>query len=436
MKNLGTIKVVILILFVWFSLESKAEKTAFQQQLELLPEVKSVQPIEHVPFFSETFEIMVEQPIDHSNPSGGKFLQRVVLSHYNPYSPIVFVTEGYGAEYATRATYINELSSIIQANQIVVEHRFFGKSVPTNPNWDDLTVENACADLHRIHRIFSKIYNSKNKWIATGISKGGSQTLLYHALYPDDMHIWIPYVAPINFGVEDGRHEPFLDNVGSPACRTAITEFQQRVLQQREQITPLLDSLVKANNYTMRIGIDELLDYVVLEYNFSFWQWGHSCAKIPSANDSYRTHFKYLVEVCGPDYFVIEGIESYLPFFVQAQKQLGYYGYKTEHLEPYLKIENSKGYLKKIFLPEIVNYKFSKKLSKKTVKAVNKNGQRVMLVYGEVDPWTASGVTPNRKSQAVRVVSPNHNHRARIADLPLDIKKEVYKTLETWLEQD
>jgi hypothetical protein len=436
MKNLGTIKIGIALLFIWISIQSWGQKTAFQQQLELLPEVKSVQTIEHVPFFSEAFELMVEQPIDHSNPAKGKFLQRVMLSNYNPYSPVVFVTEGYAADYATRATYINELSSIINANQIVVEHRFFGKSVPDNPSWDDLTIENSCADLHRIYRIFSKIYNSQNKWIATGISKGGTQTLLYNALYPTDMHIWIPYVAPINFKVEDGRHEVFLEKVGSANCRTAITEFQKRVLQQREQIIPLLDSLVKANNYTMRISMDELLDYCVLEYNFSFWQWGHSCAKIPSATDSYRAHFSYLVDICSPDYFVIEGIKSYLPFFVQAQHQLGYYGYQTEHLKPYLKIDDAENYLKKIFLPEEVNYKFSNKMSKKVVKSINKNGNRVMLIYGEVDPWTASGVTPNRKSKAVRVVSPNHNHRARITDLPISIKKDVYMTLETWLEQD
>lgn len=433
--KLQSLYFIIFLFGIFLSSAAYGEKSEFQKKLEQLPEVKSIQPIEHLPFFAEAYEIMVEQYVDHKDISHGKFLQRVVLSHYNPYSPVVFVTEGYNADYATRSDYANELSTILNANQIVVEHRYFGKSMPEPLNWDYQTTENSCADLHRIYKIFSRIYNAKNKWIGTGISNGGTHTLCYYALYPEDMHIWIPYVAPINFAVEDGRHEPFLEQVGSNACRAKIFEFQKRVLEERKEVMPLLDSLSKARNYTYNITLDEVLDYCVLEYSFAFWQWGSSCQNIPADTLGARADFNHLIDICDPDYFSIEGTLPTLAFFVQAQKELGYYGYDTDKLEPYLTIENAKGYLKKIFLPNF-DYSYSNKISKKVTKSINKDGKRVMLIYGEYDPWSASGVTPRKKSQAVKIVKPQASHRTRIENMPISIKKDIYITLETWMDED
>src|SRR5574344_463609 len=79
-------------------------------QLKEFPEVVSVQKIENNPFFKESYEIYIEQFLNHKNPSEGKFRQRVILSDYNRYSPVVFVAEGYDAEYAMKPSYINELS--------------------------------------------------------------------------------------------------------------------------------------------------------------------------------------------------------------------------------------------------------------------------------------------------------------------------------------
>jgi hypothetical protein len=56
------------------------------------------------------------------------------------------VTEGYGA-YGNRA---GELTRLLGANQIIVEHRFFGKSVPSPVNWADLTVRQSADDLHAV----------------------------------------------------------------------------------------------------------------------------------------------------------------------------------------------------------------------------------------------------------------------------------------------
>jgi len=424
------------LFLVFIQLHVLSQESDLYKQLKSFPEVVSVQKIEQYPFFKETYEILIEQYLDHGNPAAGKFNQRVILSDYNKYSPVIFVTEGYKADYAMKDSYVNELSKILEGNQIVVEHRYFGKSMPDNVNWDYLTMKNACGDLHRIMKIFKRIYNNQNKWIATGISKGGTNTLAYKAFFPEDMNIWIPYVGPINFGIEDGRHEKFLTKVGTQSCRDKILEFQKNILMNRDSIQPLLDSLIKARKYTYPISNEEVLDYCVLEYSFSFWQWGNSCADIPSDTATFHKKFEYLINVSDPDYMSYEGIAPIQSFFVQAAKEMGYYGYDVKPLKPYLKIKDAKGYLAKIFLPDSVSFKFSKKNSTFIQKEIQNNGEHVMMIYGEYDPWTASALKLDNKGTAVKLIIPKANHRTRISNMPYAQKAEIYMLLETWLAED
>lgn len=427
------------LLFFVFAIQSigLSVESEFQLQLESLPEVKSVKKIDNHPFFKETFEVMIEQFLDHGNPQAGKFQQRVIVSDYNKYSPVIFVTEGYKADYATKSTYINELSGIVEANQIVVEYRYFGKSVPENIDWQYLTIENGAADLHRIHKILERLYNNHNKWIATGISKGGSNTMAYYAYYPEDMNIWVPYVGPINNAVEDQRMVKFIENkVSSQQCRQKMLDFQLNVLKNRETIQPMLDSLIQAKGYTYNIPNDEVLDYCVLESSFAFWQWGNKCNELPSDTASPAELFNYLIDCGKPSYFSKEDLSNYKPFFIQALKEFGYYAYNTKPLEPYLNIKTTEGYIKNVFLKDEPSFTYNKKTSKFITKAIQKNGNHMLLIYGEYDPWTAGAVVPKSKSKAVEVVKPKGSHRTRINNMSYAQQSEIYMLLETWLDED
>lgn len=426
----------VVLLLIVLQLQLSAQESDLYNQIKSFPEVKSIQKIAQNPFFKESYEILIDQYLDHGNPAAGKFTQRVILSDFNKYSPVIFVTEGYSADYAIKPTYVNELSRILDANQIVVEHRYFGKSMPNSPNWDYLTIENECADLHLILKLFKRIYNNDNKWVATGISKGGHNTLAYKAFYPNDADIWVPYVAPLNFGVEDERHEKFLNTVGSADCRAKITEFQKEILIKRDSIQPLLDSLILAKGYTFRLSKDEILDFCVLEYEFAFWQWGTSCADIPASGDNIHKKFEHLIKICDPDYFSIQGIEPIKAFFVQAAKEIGYYGYDVKPLIPYLKIKDAEGYLSKLFLPENSSFKFNKKSSKFIEKSLQKDGKHVLMIYGEYDPWTATGPVVKPSSKATKIIIPKGSHKSRIASMQYKQKADVYMLLETWLNED
>jgi len=131
-----------------------------------------------------------------------------------------------------------------------------------------------------------------------------------------------------------------------------------------------------------------------------------------------------------------EGVVPIQAFFVQAAKEMGYYGYDIKPLKPHLKIKDAKGYLSKVFLPDGVTFKFSKKTSTFIQKAIQNNGSHVMLIYGEYDPWTASSLKLDGKGKAVKIVVPKANHRTRIGNMPYAQKAEIYMLLETWLAED
>ncbi len=412
-----------------------AQHASLEDFLKSQPQIKSVEKIPGNDFFEATYKVMIEQAVDHENPEQGTFLQRVFIANKSTDAPVVFITEGYSGAYAGIPRYINELSPMLGANQVCVEHRYFGESWPDPVDWDQLTVRNAAADQHNVVQLLKKYYTGK--WISTGISKGG-QTVVYHRwLYPSDVDASVAYVCPLNFGVEDGRHEPFIANFpGTPELRRQILDFQTEILKNRETLLPKLDSLCKQKNYTFRISMDEVLDYCVLEYPFALWQWGNMTNMVPTKDAGLDSLFQHLMIVSGPSYFAIEGQEGIKSFFVQAARELGYYGYDTKPLQDYLSIRTADNYLEKIFLPADLKIKYDKKTARDVKKFIKKTDARILFIYGGWDPWSASGFEVPHKNNFLKIVKPEGSHSTRINNLPEYQKMQVKQTLEKWLDMD
>lgn len=93
----------------------------------------------------------------------------------------------------------------------------------------------------------------------------------------------------------------------------------------------------------------EVLDYCVLEYSFALWQWGTSVSTIPSKSADDQALFDHLMNISGPDYFAEN--QPNISFFVQAARELGYYGYDVKPFKKYLTIDSAHGYLNRIMLP-------------------------------------------------------------------------------------
>ncbi|MDR2585470.1 MAG: aminopeptidase, partial [Prevotellaceae bacterium] len=361
-------------------------QTPLQSALEALDEVTKIEKLESE-HFSEKYVLYVSQPIDHKHPDLGNFTQRVFVMHRNAELPTVMVTEGYGATYAASPRFIDEVARLVNANLVVVEHRYFLESTPAAPiNWDYLTAENSANDLHRVNQALKSIY--PQKWISTGISKGGQTVMIYRTFFPDDVDISIPYVGPLCWGVEDGRHEPFLrDEVGTPEDRATLLAFQRELLTRRDRLMPLLQERCEKEKWTFRIPLEEVYDFTVLEYPFAFWQFGTPMGMVPDRSSDDETLFTHWMRVSDSGYFVAESETT--SFFVQAAKELGYYGYDMEPFKDLLKIKDTKGYLSKIFLPNDLVIDFDSTLYHKVGNFIQNSDAKFIFIYGEYDPWFA-----------------------------------------------
>lgn len=433
MKNMH-IRYAALLLFVLLSASTSSfAQTVLEQKISAISAIKEIRPLE-TSEFSEKYVTYFTQPLDHRHPEKGSFRQRVIVSHAGFDRPTVIVTEGYGAAYALRPQYREELSKLLNANMIFVEYRYFLESTPEPKDWQYLTAENSADDLHAITTAFKSIY--PGKWIATGISKGGQTTLLYRTFYPDDVDISVPYVTPLCYGVEDGRHEPFLHKVSTPENRKKIEDFQLEALKRKATLLPRFEKYCTEKNYSFRAPIEEIYDYSVLEYSFALWQWGTPISSIPATTASDDEIFSHLLAISEPGYFTADSPNA--SFFVQAARELGYYGYDVQPFKQYLSIQSSEGYLHRLMLPEeLKDMPFDKTLSKTITKFLKKQDPKMIFIYGQNDPWTAAGVTWLKNKKNIHVfIQPNGSHLARINTLPEGEKKEVIELIKKWLDKE
>ena len=426
----------ISIMSLAFHIANCQTYSSFKSALESQPEISNISELTN-DIFPEKYAMSVRQSLDWTSPSSEKFDERVIVGFRGYDRPTVIVTEGYFAHYALNPRYEEELSRMFDANLIVCEYRYFGESVPSVNSWDYLTVDNSLADLHHVRDIFGRLF--KGKWISTGISKGGQTTMFYRATYPDDVDVSVSYVAPLNRGIEDGRHEPFLnDKVGTSEERSEILSCQRELLSRKSRLLPRFEMYAKLHSYTYQAPISEIYDYCVLELPFALWQWGTPVHDIPSSSASDDDWFSFFTKISEPDYF--SSPSDFTPFFVQAARELGYYGYSLKGLKDLSSLKSSRGYLHRLMLPSDARLiKFDKRLYKRTVKYLKKSDPRHIFIYGEIDPWSSSGVLGwldcSKKKNMRIFVKPRGSHTSRIGNMPDDIKSEIVSLLTKWLEK-
>ncbi len=378
----------------------------------------------------EKLVCFVNQQLDWKDEAEGSFGQRVIIKHRGFDRPTVMVTEGYGAAYALHPGYQEELSTLLEANLVFVEHRYFLESTPQPCDWSHLTVENSAGDYHHIRNLLREVY--PGKWFTTGISKGGQTTMFYRTFYPNDVDGSVSYVAPLNKSLEDGRHEPFINQAGTAEERARIQEFQMETLKRRATLEPMFADYCSRKGYTFRVPVSEIFDLAVLEYSFAFWQWGDDVAQIPALTATDSTYYKHLIDKCEPSYFAQQ--TPYTSFNVQAMRELGYYGYDTAPFEEYLSIPHAEGYMRRVMIPDSLTYiEFDGNLYERVNTFLRENDLPMMFIYGEYDPWSATGVTWLNDKKHIRVfVEPGGSHKARIGTMPEATQKEIKKILKRW----
>lgn len=104
--------------------------------------------------FKEYYEIRFRQPIDHLDTSKGFFMQVLLLGHNDTTRPMIIETNGYEILPYQDLKYIAEPAKILNGNQIIVEHRYFGQSIPDSSNKAFLNFQQVASDYHSIKKAF------------------------------------------------------------------------------------------------------------------------------------------------------------------------------------------------------------------------------------------------------------------------------------------
>jgi hypothetical protein len=378
------------------------------------------------------FRLRVTQPVDHADPHGAAFEQRVLLRIRGVDRPTTLDSTGYGLFSSTPRD--SEISYLLSGNSVLVEHRYYEGSVPDPADPRYLTIRQAAADHHRIVQLLRPILTGA--WISTGASKGGMTSIYHRRYYPDDVDATVAYVAPQSYTTDDPRYGRFLEQVGSAACRRRIVDTQRMFLDRRAELLPLFQAQAAEGGltYDQVGGLPLAFEHGVEEFRFAMWQYYDEqlCAELPTADDPADLAAAYLDAVSGPAGLASD--QSLLPFgsyYYQAATQLGSYGPLS--LEGHLR-----GRLEHAGTYRVERYSTLPiaRVDPASVPEVQlwlaTRGERIMLVYGENDPWSAGGFALGRAKDSFRYVVPGGNHGAAITELPEAEQAEALATLARW----
>lgn len=377
---------------------------------------------------TERYLLFVRQPLDHQDTSAGYFYQRVILEHRGYDRPVLMNTNGYALGGG-----LSELIDLLDANFLNIEHRYFGESRPDSLDWRFLTLEQVTADLHKINRLFHDIYK-EGPWVSAGISKGGQTSIYYRYFYPDDVTVSMPYVAPLNRDREDPRIYAFLDSIGTDQCRRTIEDYQRALLTRKETLLPLLHWYAKGKGQTFQYlgGLESAFEYAVLEYPFSFWQWGADCSDIPDPSEPADSLLEHFIQVVGLGLYSDEQIRYYAPHYYQAASQMGYYGYETGEFEGLL--DAVPEHPNAAFAPAKAAVQFDPGLNERVMEWVKTKAEHMIFIYGGIDTWSATGVDVAGNPRVRKFVVPGKHHgNARINEMPLSMRQDLVKLLSDWL---
>lgn len=395
------------------------------RKIKALPGVVEVRATAGRGAFTESFTITFEQPVDHQNPAGAKFHQKVFLSHAGYDKPVLLETEGYAA----RGNSGGELQSMLGGNLVTVEHRYFGNSIPSPLDWQYLTVKNAADDMHAVVAALKTIY--PGKWVSSGASKGGQTSLFYKCYYPDDVDATVAYVAPVNVTQEDPRINHFIATVGDDATRQKIKEFQIELFQREDEILPFVKTFAEGRGWTESMGLPEAYEYGVLEYPYYFWQYGQHAADIPPTNSTAETLANYYDKVGTMRYYADQGKRQFQAFLYQAFTEIGYYNYDITDFKDYMKTLKNPSNL--CICPDGAKIVYNPATMAFVYHFLQYNANHVIYVYGELDAWSATAMQLIGRTDAVKFVVADSHHGAQVNALSPEQKEVFYNKMDSWL---
>lgn len=374
------------------------------------------------------FELHFVQPADHDQPNGPTFSQYMTLLHRSYDAPMILRTLGYRNTSRDRKA---ELTGLLGSNQLVVEHRYFADSTPAE-GWGYLNIRQAAADHHRIVEAIRPLY--PGRWLNTGHSKGGMTAIFHRRFYPEDVDATVAYVAPLSYGPNDERYLDFLADVGTAECNEDVWAVQREALNRRVDMLELMEDFAGDNGYTYDLigGFGPAFESVVMEVPFTFWQYAGEtfCAVIPGTGATDAAIFQFLSDFVG--WWTVADVffDIYGAYFFQAHSEFGYPAVATDHIRDLMLHDPPS--VEEGVPPPGSNPVFDPAVMPAIAGWVAGEGERLMFIYGENDPWTAGAFELGEAEDSFTFVDPGGTHGARITSLDPEDRNAAFAIIHRW----
>lgn len=413
--------------------------SGLRERLYSVPGVKSVEECRDSAC-GTYYRCFIEQPRDHEHPERGTFLQQFRVLHHSDSAAVVFVTEGGQLD----SLYWSEAAMLLNANQVIIETRYCGASVPDgNIDWNTMTMQQVAADIHAIIAGMKQTLYAGNYLVQTGKERGGQESLFHRRYYPEDVHQVILYNTPLCVNASDKRIARYQMDLGKSGklfgggggrfgtgsatfsffptvseLNLDIKDFQLLCLNHQDSLLVLFEKYSRERGLTFsRVGTPaRALQLTILEYRPAFFGKVVSRELIPYLDlENLRACFEHLVEVSDPAFFSDASVTARQAVSWLALNETGNYKYYTQ---PFRKVlfkdiqDRSYLYVADMRADEAV---FRRKQVKEMVKWVQHEAKDILFVYGLLDVYSAAKVNVKKNNSCTRLVSPVQGRNCRFS---------------------
>jgi len=395
------------------------EESTLAASLAELPDVASVAETDcgdYVVGPARCFAIEMTQPTDHANAASPTFLQHLFLVHRGCDRPTLVADWGYSNEYF----WDFELSLLYQTNDLWIEHRYQGESVPDTADWDwtQLTIENGAGDMHQVIAAFRPLY--QGRWVSTGASKGGITATYHKYFFPDDVDGAIPYVAPASRARIDPAYQDYLAENLPAGCAGRLRDVQVAALTTRRtmmlrRLTDIVGPGAEA----------EWLEQLTESFDWSFWQyWGQSyCNQVPRSSASnaefwqFFHDFSYLGWGASPS---SNPMGSDGALYYEWLTEQGFALQTNSAVAPLLEQPSALATMEDNFramFPAVALPEYDGAVTAAVRSWVRDEAEDVLLIYGQYDPWSGGAMAAPAMTSSARYFVPAATHGAQISAL-------------------
>lgn len=494
---------LLLLLLISYSCADTLEEDIITPEEQAVRDMLSADPrltivksfaTDDYPEYKHIYFCHYEQPLDHRQAAAGHFQQSFMLFIRDINKPTVLYTNGYQVNDDPKSMRPTTLPHLLDANWVSVGYRYFLNSQTTpvdTTQWTYFDSRQASADLHDVVTSLKRIF--PEKWVSTGGSKDGMATYTYCALYPEDMAVGVPFVAPISTSLSDyaigdytlygTASRPDLPQVDDDRYRHAHDYLRQMLVRlcggnEADDHYFFHEYLKRTTGFTSYQQLThEQLKYYVQKFVATYgdilhclWSYNaYMCGDYAHYFDSYEEMMSWVMQQALPEgkvtdenlvNFVFDGDGLYerlaglplpqkardltvYPYYVQAAKELGTVAYDCSFLADtrlfqHFTLDEIRRMGNQIYnsldpddLDQIARYDNTLMRYIKEDYLPHNSQHPIVFVYGQHDSWTGAALRESDMGPAVHRIIVEHGiHSTNTGRWREEERQRLYRILE------